>query len=42
MQESDESKSLGGEDLLVGLVNLAKDGDALENGIGRSHCEYVV
>lgn len=39
VQEGEEGEGLGGEDLAVDLVDLAKDGDALKDGFGRGHCD---
>lgn len=33
VQESEEGKGLGGEDLAVGVVDFAEDADALEDGV---------
>lgn len=39
VQEGEEGEGLGGEDLAVDIVDLAEDGDALEDGVGGSHCD---
>lgn len=37
VEESDESNGILGEDLLVGVVDDARDGDALDDGVDASH-----
>lgn len=41
VQEGQEGQGLGRQDLLVRLVDLAEDGDALEDGLLRRHCGRV-
>lgn len=37
VEESDESNGIFGEDLLVGVVDDARDGDPLDDGVDASH-----
>lgn len=41
VQQSEESKGLGSQDLAMRLVNLAEDGYALEDGVCVGHCGDV-
>jgi hypothetical protein len=37
VEQGEEGQGLWGQDLAVGIVNLAEDGNALEDGLGGSH-----
>jgi hypothetical protein len=39
VQQGEEGEGIGGEDLAVDIVDLAEDGDALEDGVCACHCD---